>query len=439
MVARRSFLLALTIYFGDAVMKLKFILAVSAAVFSATTMSALAAEKVKVEYWSNSLSPKFDGAMKELTAKFNTSQAEVEAVWVDVPWDSFQQKVITAVASGNTPGLVNLPKPWMDQFAQSKMIQPITKQVAGFKSVYTEGALKDATYVGDKQIYGMPWYQVTGVLFYNKDLLAKAGVKEAPKTFTELLKVAKLVKDKTGVAGFSPKLNDGFSGWFLYEGLDVVKDNKAVFNSPAHIKLVEQFRDAYAAGVFPKDVFKMQFEDQIAAYGAQKIAMFAEGPHALKRTKTDAPKVYQNTGVAGFPLAGGKTPFGGFLFMWSVPKNAKNVDAAVKLGKFLTNDESQLVFAKASSTFPSTNKSLDDAYFQAGAKSADPVEKATSVAATHIKISRTLSVSGLPDEAGMTKKLDDAVLEAVTGRKPVKAALDDAAKFWNEKFSSVKK
>jgi putative chitobiose transport system substrate-binding protein len=420
-------------------MKLKFILAVSAAVFSASTMSALAAEKVKVEYWSNSLSPKFDGAMKELTTKFNASQNEVEAVWVDVGWDAFQQKVITAVASGNVPGLVNLPKPWMDQFAQAKMIQPIGKQIDSFKSVYTEGALKDATYEGDKQIYGMPWYQVTGVLFYNKDILAKAGIKEAPVTFSELLVAAKQIKAKTGVAGFAPKVNEEFSAWFLYEGLDVIKNNKAVFNSPAHVKLIKQFKDAYAAGAFPKDVFKMQFENRIAAYGAQKIAMFTDGAHALKRTKTDAPKVYNATGVAGFPLAGGKTPFGGFLFMWSVPKGAKNVDAAIKLGKYLTNDEAQLAFAKASSTFPSTNKSLDDAYFQAGAKSADPVEKGTAVAATHIKASRTLSVSGLPDEAGMNKKLDAAVLAAVTGQKPVQAALDEAAKFWNEKLAAVKK
>lgn len=420
-------------------MKLKFILAVSAAVFSATTMSALAAEKVKVEYWSNSLSPKYDATMKELTTKFNASQSEVEAVWVDVGWDAFQQKVITAVASGNVPGLVNLPKPWMDQFAQSKMIQPITKQVAGFKNVYTAGAMQDATYVADKQIYGMPWYQVTGVLFYNKDLFAKAGIKEEPKTFGDLLKVATQIKVKTGVSGFAPKLDEDTSGWFLYEGLEVVKDNKAVFNSPAHVKYIEQFKAAYAAGAFPKDVFKMQFEERIAAYGAQKLAMFTDGAHAIKRTKTDAPKVYEGTGVAGFPIAGGKTPLGGFLFMWSVPTGAKNVDAAVKVGKFLTSDESQLAFAKASSTFPSTNKSLDDAFFQAGAKSSDPVEKGTAVAATHIKASRTLTVTGLPDDVAMNKKLNEAMQDAITGRKPVQAALDDAAKFWNEKFNTAKK
>ncbi|AOY00257.1 ABC transporter substrate-binding protein [Jeongeupia sp. USM3] len=415
-------------------MKLKRTVALAAAVFAATSFNALAADKVQVEYWSNSLSPKFDSVMKELTGKFNASQTEIEAKWVDVPWDAFQARMVAAVASGTVPGLVNLPKPWMDQYAQSKMIVPITKQASGFKGVYTEGANKDASY--DGQIYGLPWYQVTGVLFYNKDLLAKAGVKEAPKSFSELMQTAKLVKEKTGVAGFSPKLNDGFTGWFLYEGLPVLKDGKAAFNSPAHVKLVEQFAAAYKAGVFPKDVFKMQFEDQIAAFGSQKIAMFAEGAHALKRTKTDSPKVYAETGVAGFPQAGGKTPFGGFLFLWSVPKGYKNVDAAVKLGKFLTNDEAQLAFAKASATFPSTNKALDDAYFQAGAKSADPIERATSVAATAIKASRTLTVSGLPDEAAMNKKLDDEVQAAVTGRKSAKQALDDAAAFWNGKLAA---
>jgi putative chitobiose transport system substrate-binding protein len=415
-------------------MKLKPILALAAVMFAAS--AAHAADKVKVEYWSNSLSPKFDSVMKDLTAKFNKSQTGIEAVWVDVPWDAFQARVVSSVAAGNVPGLVNLPKPWMDQFAQQKIIQPITKQVGGFKNVYTSGALKDVTYEGE--IYGLPWYQVTAVLFFNKELLAKAGVKEAPKSFDELLKTARVVKEKTGVAGFAPKLNDGFAGWFLYDGLPVVQNGKAVFNSPAHVKLVEEFKKAYADGVIPKDAFKMQFEEQIAAFGSAKVAMFGEGAHALKRTQTDSPKVYAQTGVAGFPEGKGNTPFGGFLFLWSVPKGFKNVDAAVKLGQFISNDESQLAFAKASATFPSTNKALDDAFFQAGAKSKDPVEQATAVAASAIKSSRTLSVSGLPDEAAMNQKMNDEIEAAIVGRKPVKQALDEAVAFWNSKFAAGK-
>lgn len=420
-------------------MKLKRSLILGAALFAATIINAQAADKVVVEYWSNSLSPKFDNVMKDLTTKFNASQDKVEAKWVDVGWDAFQARVVTAVASGNVPGLVNLPKPWMDEFAQKGLIQPLTKQVASFKNIYTKGALSDVTYppLPQKggQIYGLPWYQVTGVMFYNKDLLAKAGVKQPPKTFDELLAVAKQVKDKTGVSGFAPKLSDGFAGWFLYDGLPVIKDGKAVFNSPEHIKLVEKFAQAYKDGAIPKDAYKLDFEKQINGFDGGKIAIFAEGAHALKRTQTDAPKIYAVTGVAPFPEARGKTPFGGYLFLWSVPKGYKNVDAAVQLGKFLTSDESQLAFAKASATFPSTNKALEDQYFQAGAKSTDPVEKALATAATSIKETRTLTVAGLPDEAAMNKKLDDEVEAAITGRKPVKDALSDAVAFWNQKLA----
>ncbi|SMC19800.1 putative chitobiose transport system substrate-binding protein [Andreprevotia lacus DSM 23236] len=419
-------------------MKFKRSLALTAAVFAVTTMTAMAAEKTKIEFWSNSLSPKFDTVMKDLTGKFNASQGDIEAKWVDVDWDAFLPRLTASLAGGTAPDLVNLPKPWMDELAQKKLLLPITKQVAGFKGNYTQGALKDVTYEGDKQIYGMPWYQVTGVLFYNKELLTKAGVKEAPKSFTELLSVAKQVKEKTGVTGFAPKLNDGFAGWFLYDGLPVVKNGKAVFNSPEHVKLVEAFADAYKSGAIPKDAYKMGFEEQIAAFDGGKVAIFAEGAHALKRTQTDAPKIYAQTGVAPFPLARGKTPFGGYLFVWSVPKTSKHADAAVKLGQFLTSDDAQLAFAKASATFPSTNKALADAFFQAGAKSNDPVAKALSTAADSIKVTQTLTVSGLPDEAAMNKKLDEAVEAAITGRTPAKQALDEAAAYWNEKFSAKK-
>ena len=418
-------------------MKLKQImLALAATSFAVASLQAMAAEKTKVEFWSNSLSPKFDAVMKELTAKFNASQPDIEAVWVDVDWDAFQPRLVTALAAGKAPDLVNLPVPWAAEYAQKGMIEPLDSKIASFKNIYADGALKDVTFGG--KIYGLPWYNSVSIIAYNKALFDKAGLKGAPESLDQLFSDARTIKTKTGVAGFAPKLQE-FSSWFMYEGLPVIQNGKAVFNSPEHVKFVERFAQAYKDGSIPKDVFKIEFEQEIAAYDSGKIAMMTTSPQALKRTQTDAKTIYGQTVTAPFPVSKGKTPFGGYLFFWSVPKGTKNVDAAIKLGQFLTNDENQLRFSKATeTTFPSTRKSVTDAYFQAGAKSADPIEHGRAIAAQAIVNARTLTVTGLPDEASMNKKLQDEIQSAVEGRKAAKAALDDAAAYWNDKLSTAK-
>ncbi|GAB7128813.1 sugar ABC transporter substrate-binding protein [Silvimonas sp. JCM 19000] len=414
----------------------KIMLAVAAASCAMASLPAAAADKTKIEFWSNSLSPKFDAVMKELTAKFNSSQNDIEAVWVDVDWDAFQPRFVAAVAGGTAPSLVNLPVPWAAEYAQKGLIEPLDSKIAGFKNTYADGAIKDVTYGG--KIYGLPWYNSVSIIAYNKALFDKAGLKDAPKTLDQLFSDSKALKDKAGVAGFAPKLQE-FSSWFMYEGLPVIKDGKAVFNSPAHVKFVERFAQAYKDGSIPKDVFKMEFEQEIAAYDSGKIAMMTTAPQALKRTQTDAKTIYAQTVTAPFPVSKGNTPFGGYLFFWSVPKGTKNVDAAVKLGQFLTNDENQLRFSKATeTTFPSTRKSVTDAYFQAGANSADPIEHGRAVAAKAIVNARTLTVTGLPDEASMNKKLQDELQSAIEGRKSAKDALDAAVAYWNQKLSATK-
>ncbi|GGP27010.1 ABC transporter substrate-binding protein [Silvimonas amylolytica] len=410
------------------------VLTLVAASCAFASLSAVAADKTKVEFWSNSLSPKFDAVMKDLTARFNAANPDIQAVWVDVDWDAFQPRFISAVAAGNAPDLVNLPVPWAAEYAQKGLLLPLDSKINGFKGMYTDAALKDVTYNG--KVYGLPWYNSVSIIAYNKGIFDKAGLKTAPKSLDELFAYSRQIKDKTGVAGFAPKVQE-FSSWFMYQGLPVIQNGKAVFNSPEHVKFVERFAQAWKDGSIPKDVFKMEFEQEIAAYDSGKIAMMTTSPQALKRTQTDAKPVYAQTVTASFPLSKGNTPFGGYLFFWSVPQGSKHADAAIKLGQFLTNDANQLAFSKATeTTFPSTRNAVSDAYFQSGANSADPIEHGRAVAAEAIRQARTLTVTGLPDEAAMNKKLQDELEEAISGRKPVKQALDEAVAFWNGKLGA---
>ncbi|GAB7128812.1 sugar ABC transporter substrate-binding protein [Silvimonas sp. JCM 19000] len=413
-------------------MKLNKMLTVGAVVFGFAALHAQA--DTELEFWTMNLAPKFNDYFNKAVTDFNKANPGLTAKWVDMNWDQIEPKLIASIAAGSPPALVNFNVPWVHAHAQAGDILPIDQYLGAAKGAYSVGALKDVTVNG--KVYAFPWYNSVSIIAYNKDILAKAGVKTAPASFDQFVADGKQITAKTGVPAYAPKLGN-FVGWFYYAGLPVIEGNKAVFNSPKHVAFVQKFADLYKAGVMPKDVFKVEFEQEIAAYNSGKIAMMTTAPQALKRTETDAKAVYAKTGVAAFPTDAGKMAFGAWLMDFVVPKGTKDPAAAAKLGLFLTGDAQQVAFSKATeTTFPSTKKGNLDPYFQSGAKSADPVEQGRAVAAKSMDKAVTLTIPPgvLPDEAAMTKKLQDEIQDAIEGRKPVKAALDEAVAAWNEKL-----
>lgn len=411
-------------------MKLKKMLIVGTALFAG--VHAQAAD-MELEFWTMNLA-KFNTYFDQTIVKFNEANPGLKAKWVDMNWDQIQPKLIASIAAGNPPALVNFNVPWVHEFAAQGNILPLDQFLGANKAIYSTNAVKDVQVKG--QMYAFPWYNSTQIIAYNKDIFAKAGIKNAPKTFDEFIVMGKQIKAKTGLAAFAPKMSD-MIGFFYYAGLPVITDGKAVFNSPKHVAFIQKFADLYKAGVMPKDVFKMAFEQEIAAYNSGKIAMMTTAAQGLKRTETDAKAIYDKTEVAPFPLDAGKLNLGSWMMDFVIPKGTKDPAAAAKLGIFLTSDEQQLAFSKATeSTMPSTKKANLDPYFQSGANSADVVDRARSVAAKSMDNARTLTLAPgiLPDETVMTKKLQDEIQNAVEGRKSVKEALDTAAAAWNEKL-----
>jgi putative chitobiose transport system substrate-binding protein len=405
-----------------------------------STSPVFAAEKVKLEFWTMNMAPKFNRYFTDLTTQFNQKNPNLDAVWVDMNWDQIQPKLIAAIAAGNPPSLVNFNVPWVHDFARQGNILALDEYLGADKNLYQANALNDVSYKG--KIYAFPWYNSVSVIAYNKELFNKAGIKAPPKSFDELLTQAKTISEKTKVPAFAPKLSaesgGSFINWFYYAGLPVIENGKAVFNSPQHIALLQKFADLYKAGAMPKDVFKMEFEQEIASYNTQRIAMMTTAPQALKRTQTDSKAIYAKTDIAAFPIAEGKMAFGGWMMDYVIPTGTKSPADAAKLGKFITSDAAQLAFSKETgTTFPSTKLAATDGYFMSGAKSNDPVEKSRAIAALSIGNAKTLTLEPgiLPDETTMQRALQNEVQAAITGRKSAKAALDAAVKNWNARLA----
>jgi putative chitobiose transport system substrate-binding protein len=416
-------------------MKLARVLAlVLAALVSASALAAR--DSVHVEFWTMSLKPKFTAYFKDLVAHYEAANPGVTLEWVDVPWDTLQTKLTAAIVARAAPALVQLNVPWAYDYALYGALRPIDGLLGEDRARYTEGSIADATFRG--RIYGFPHYNSVNVMAYNSALFKEAGITHVPVTFEEQLAAAKQIRERTGQYGFSPALGK-IAGIFLEEGLPLVANGRAVFNSPRHVAFVTRLADAYKAGGLLKD--KLFSEDNypasIDAYKSGRMAMLVAPPSALIRVRDDAPDVYGVTDVAPAPVGGSGIAAGGWLFLFAMPTGTDERVAleAAKFAKFLTNDENQLAFAKLAGAFPTARRAAADSHFQRIAVPSGAYEKAMAIGARGMDVVRTLYVAGVPGFERLNKRLQDAVEAAVIGRRDPQAALDEAAAFWNSKLS----
>ncbi|MBV1774908.1 extracellular solute-binding protein [Burkholderiaceae bacterium DAT-1] len=406
---------------------------------SLSLSQAVEAAKQRIDVWTMSLSPKFDGYFKSLVSTYNAQHPNVEVVWTDYPWDAIQTKFTAAVASGHPPALINLNVPWTWDYQRAGLLQPVDALMD--KTQYLPGAQADISI--DGKVYGFPYYNAANITVFNGELFRKAGldIQKPPRNLDEVLSYANQIKARTGVAGIAPALGPTkIEGFFLEQGLPIVKDGKAVFNSPAHVILVRKLAAAWQTGalsrdnLFPRD----NFQKQLDAYARGQIAMLVTSPTSLARIRDDAPTVYKVTEVAAAPAGPTGVIPGGWMLSFAI---ARNVDAALlpEAGRFaswLTNAENQLLFAKQSGTLPTARKAVEDASFSAIPANADPMRKAIAVAARNLDKVRTQFMGGIKDSESLSARLSGAVEQAVTGRKEPQAALDEAAAFWNRKLAT---
>lgn len=409
-------------------------LLLSVALVSTLVMSApitVGAADKTLEFWTLSLSPFFDEQMKQLAADFERANPGVHVKWVDVPYAAAQQKFLSAVAAGNPPDVMNLSSDMTIQLYQQGALAPLSDYAAaGAFDVYFPKAL--ATFIYDGKVYGTPWYWAPKVMAYNTEIFKKSGldINNPPKTIEDMISAAKQIKDKTGMFGFMPNIN-GIQFLYVFQeaGLPILDNTrtKAVFNSPAHLKLLQTYIDLYKQGYIPEDTMRRGYLGATELYSAGKLGMLLTGPQFLIRVAKDNEQVYKITKAAAYPLSVGKvihTPLMGL----SVPVNSRNKQEAVKFALFATNDVNQLAFAKASNTFPSTIKAASDSFFTEGGPTA--ADEARVADAGQLKYAQDLTVV-VPDSSKLFKAFKDNIEAAFFGSKSAQDALDEIVRIWN--------
>lgn len=233
-----------------------------------------------------------------------------------------------------------------------------------------------AYYTVDNSLYSMPFNSSTPILYYNKDMFAKAGITEIPQSFSDLETIGQELMTKGG-AGEVISLS--VYGWFFEQftckqGKHYVNNGNGRTDAATAVDFA-----ANGAGVKTltawKSLYDKGFAPNVGRGGDAGLADFSAGKAAITLGSTASLKQILNdvngkfeVGTAYFPKVsnddnGGVSIGGGSLWALNNEDEGKQ-KATWEFVKFLVSAESQAYWNAQTGYFPVTTAAHNEPVFK---------------------------------------------------------------------------
>jgi len=351
---------------------------------------------------------------------FNESQKEYRIEARLVPYTQLTAEMIKAVATGTPPDLVTLNDPVVASFASQDQLVDITDRIKNSKvidlGIYYKGPQTSGVWKGRR--YSIAREVNALALFYNADLFRAKGLDpdKPPRTWAEVRAAAEKLTDPSKRVfgmGFSAHASEQstfqFLPWLWQAGGSVDK-----LDAPEAIEALQYWTDMVQKGYASKDVITQQQNDVINSFMAGNYAMAVGGPWELPRIQKDAKFDWR---VTTLPVKDGKniraSSLGGFHF--AIPKGAKEVDGAFKAIEFMSRPTFFQDGWKSGLMAPRSDSEVKDPLWP----------QAYAVFREQVKYA--VQRGPHPDWPEISKPIQTAIQESLTGSKPPAQAMKEAA------------
>jgi multiple sugar transport system substrate-binding protein len=372
-----------------------------------------------VTYWTayNTVSPEFEALTEEVIPAFNELYPNVTIDAQALPYDELRQKLLTAIAGGQTPDLLRADIIWVPEFAELGALVALDELMPDFATLaeqFYPGPL--ATNLFQGHYYGLPLDTNTRVLVYNQALLDQAEVTAPPATFEEFAAAC----GQFAAAGVTCFAEGGTGAWnvlpWIWSNGGAVTDPEyttatGYLNSAASVVAVQLLADMLEAGTLSESILGGGIATS-EAIGTDQVGMIVDGPWMPPIFDAQFPDLQE--GYAPFPAGpgGSISVVGGediVLF-----EQSENKDAALAFMRFVVSEQAQIAMGKTGQ-MPVVQSLTDNpelpeyfAVFQQQLETAQP---------------RTPS----PAWPKIDEAINTAVQQVLRGEKDAQAAMDEAA------------
>lgn len=381
-------------------------------------------------------------AINELIAQFEKENPNIKIVHIgnNPPWT----KLVTLVLGGQPPDITQLMPRDIPGAHELGILEDLTPYIKREKPEFKNSIIPRLVEGGifDGKQLALPFFAMSSAVVYNIEHFKNAGL-TPPKTTSEFIQVCqKLTDGKTRwglgiVAAKAPEASStyvrlfpvfrSFGANFLEQ-----KNGKWVagFNNERGIEAIQFLTDLVVKyKVVPPGVTDMTYNDVRVAFANGRVSMFLTPNNAVGQVLSDNPKMEGKVGAFLFPKSGSgdysSLSTGTYM---GILKTSKHKEEAWKFMKFLLRPENQEKFAIITGRLPSTTSSLKKDFIQK--------HPALKVYAQALSYNEGLPPVPEIDEVGTV--IVECIQQTFLGR-PVKEAVDEAAKRVNEIMSKAKR
>jgi multiple sugar transport system substrate-binding protein len=347
-----------------------------------------------------------------------------------IPWGSAHDKLLTAYAGDATPDICQLGNTWIPELQAMKALYPLDSLIL------TSSVVKSDNYFSgiwetnrvDGKVYGIPWYVETRALFYRKDLLTMAGMNHPPRTWDELLKAAKLLKE------YSTKLN-GRESYGIYlpvnpslewveiffvwqNGGKILKDDDCYSNvtSPEDVEAFKFYLKFFQLGYAPKETNATT--NLYQAFGSGYIGMFISGPWNINELRNRIGYLSGGWSVAPLPLNKNRDANAGGSSL-VIFNNSQVKDESWKLIEFLSRPEIQRKFYYATFDLPA----VKSAWYQKSSFADSSLLDNPMISAFYTQLESSRPFPRIPEWEQVTDKMGQWIETAVFGKNSLSRAV----------------
>jgi multiple sugar transport system substrate-binding protein len=360
-----------------------------------------------------------------------------------------EQQFLSAVASGEPPSLVYLPRSDLGTYAARGALTPLADCVEQQDidvDQYRDSAVEQVTY--DDELYGIPEFNSVRIVLASTAALKDAGLTEDDLDTADWNALAQSAEQLTLGSGgsiqrigFDPKVPEFFPLWVAANGGQLLSDDGVTpaINSPEAVEaaefavsLVEASADwsEFKAYRDTWDFFgskNMFVADQLGAFPMEDWYVDVLGEVSPKAAVTAVP--FRGRDSEPLTYATGQA--------WAIPEGASNPDAACAFMKTVTATETWVEAAKASkadrqqsgAVYTGTFTANEEADEQIFAEVYEPTGYAGLDEATQVirDVQDTAVIDpASPAGAEIRKAWEDAMLRILEGEQSAQESLDQA-------------
>ncbi|HZE08195.1 MAG TPA: sugar ABC transporter substrate-binding protein [Gemmatimonadaceae bacterium] len=327
--------------------------------------SASAGNKTTLRIWAM-------GAEGEVLSKlmpgFEKEHPDIHVEVQQIPWTAAHEKLLTAYVGEATPDIAMLGNTWVPEFVALNSLAPLDSFANGSSVVRRDDFFPGIwqTNVVNGKTYGIPWYVDTRLIFYRTDILAKAGYKTFPTTWTTWIDAMKKIKSQMGPRQY-PLLMPT-NEWpqpvifALDEGSPILRDGGryGAFEQPEFRKGFDFYLSIYRQGL-ASAVSSNEVSNLFQEFERGNVAMYISGPWYIGEFKNKLDSSVQNkwstAAMPGINGPGVSMAGGSSLSLFAASKHRKE---AWLVMEYLSRPEIELQFYKLTGDLPPRKSAWGD-------------------------------------------------------------------------------